>query len=147
MDAQHLPRYLRGVGSKIYLVDDNQLDLAAFRYALFEVGLSVDVETCVTVATACDRISQPSRIADIILLDLSLTDGTGFDVLHALRQSVHHRFTPVVIFSGSDRADDITRAYAFGANAYVVKPQEFTELVHAVQTLKAFWFDHVRLPP
>jgi CheY-like chemotaxis protein len=47
------------------------------------------------------------------------------------------RDTPIVILSGSDRSDDIVRAYAFGANAYFHKPSSSSELQSMLQKIVA----------
>ena len=46
----------------------------------------------------------------------------------------------VVVFSVSKRPQDIERAYALGADAYLVKPEDSGELGQAVECLKEHWF-------
>jgi DNA-binding response OmpR family regulator len=70
---------------------------------------------------------------DLLLLDLSLPDASGLDVLREIRQSdgVHSRFDPrlpVIILSGRGATTDRVRGLDSGADDYVVKPFGFEEL-------------------
>ena len=53
----------------------------------------------------------------------------GFDVLEWVRQQPGFSSMQVVIFSSSDEAKDINRAYGLGANWYLFKPHSGNDLV------------------
>jgi response regulator of citrate/malate metabolism len=40
----------------------------------------------------------------------------------------------------------VDRAYELGANSYLVKPVEFSEMVHLVQRFEAYWTEINRIP-
>jgi CheY-like chemotaxis protein len=102
----------------------------------------------VSVEEAVKLVAQPTKVADLVILDMSLHDGTGLDVLRALRSSPVNHLVPVVVFSASTRDDDVRLSYAYGANAYITKPGDnYSMLVEYVKSLNAFWFSTVRLPP
>jgi DNA-binding response OmpR family regulator len=70
---------------------------------------------------------------DLLLLDLSLPDASGLDVLREIRQSdgVHSRFDsrlPVIVLSGRGAATDRVRGLDSGADDYVAKPFGYDEL-------------------
>jgi hypothetical protein len=44
----------------------------------------------------------------------------------------------VVVMSGSKNDADIDRAYALGANSYLIKPTRFEEMVRMMETLKDY---------
>ncbi|MCZ8370908.1 MAG: response regulator transcription factor [Porphyrobacter sp.] len=70
---------------------------------------------------------------DIILLDLSLPDMHGYDVLKKLR--VAKVQTPVLVLSGNSEMDAKVRSFGFGADDYVTKPfhrEELVARIHAV---------------
>jgi CheY-like chemotaxis protein len=52
----------------------------------------------------------------------------------------------VVILSSSASDDDINKAYALGANGYLVKPFSIVAFVSIVQSLKDFWLTN-NYPP
>jgi len=70
---------------------------------------------------------------DLLLLDLTLPDASGLDVLREIRESdgVTSRFDPglpVIILTGRGADADRVRGLDFGADDYVVKPFHFQEL-------------------
>ena len=46
---------------------------------------------------------------------------------------------PVVILTSSREEKDLVESYKHGVNAYVVKPVDFQQFIHAVKDLGAFW--------
>jgi DNA-binding response OmpR family regulator len=70
---------------------------------------------------------------DLLLLDLTLPDASGLDVLREIRDSdgVTSRFDPglpVIVLSGRGAEADRVRGLDFGADDYVVKPFSYQEL-------------------
>lgn len=131
---------------RILLIEDNSLDATMFKLALSRIAKNVDLTVITNVKQAVETISLDIRIADLILIDLSLEDGTGFDVLRAIRSSPQNHLIPSIVLSGSDRQDDITLAYAYGANAYVCKPMDLPEWVNMVESIHDYWFNCARIP-
>src|SRR3954464_15299126 len=70
---------------------------------------------------------------DIILLDLSLPDMSGFDVLRSLRVSKVK--TPILILSGLARIEDKVSGFGFGADDYMTKPFHKDELVARIHAI------------
>lgn len=69
--------------ARILIVEDSQLVTEAFSILFTEAGY--DVDSAATVAEAIERgTSEP---VDLMLLDLSLPDGSGLEVLAALREN------------------------------------------------------------
>jgi CheY-like chemotaxis protein len=93
-----------------------------------------------------DRQRYP--IPDVILLDLKMPRFSGFDFLKWLHQDSpgHQRLIPVVVMSSSNDPGDIQRAYALGANTYMVKPVNWAEFKERVQMLGLYWATHAETP-
>jgi DNA-binding response OmpR family regulator len=75
------------------------------------------------------RYKQP----DLMLLDLTLPDASGLDVLQEIREAdgVVSRFDPrlpVIVLSGRGADADRVRGLEFGADDYIVKPYVYAEL-------------------
>jgi two-component system cell cycle response regulator CtrA len=70
---------------------------------------------------------------DLILLDLSLPDISGHDVLRQLRQARIE--TPILILSGSDDTADKLKGFGFGADDYVTKPFIREELIARIRAI------------
>ena len=76
----------------------------------------------------------------IVLLDLNMPGIDGRETLRIIRADPAIRRIPVVILTTSAADVDIAASYDAGANAYIVKPTAFSDLIHIFTTLAAFWF-------
>jgi two-component system cell cycle response regulator CtrA len=70
---------------------------------------------------------------DIIVLDLSLPDISGYDVLRTLR--VNKVSTPILVLSGLSAIEDKIRGLGFGADDYMTKPFHKNELVARIHAI------------
>src|SRR5215472_1370475 len=93
-----------------------------------------------------DRQRYP--LPDVILLDLKMPRINGFEFLEWLRgrSARHLRLIPVVVMSSSGLKEDVDRAYALGANSYMVKPIEWRPFRERVKALGIYWSEHVEVP-
>lgn len=67
---------------------------------------------------------------DILLLDRTLPDGDGLDILRAHRASSHG---PAIVMSGKGEPEDRIAGLEADADYYLVKPVEYDELVALVR--------------
>jgi len=81
-----------------------------------------------------------------ILLDLHMPQMDGLEALRQMRADHALRSMPAVVFSSSNEPAQIERAYAAGANAYLVKVGDFRRLVSDLRGLAAFWLEAARVP-
>jgi len=97
------------------VVEDDEQVARLNRRVLEREGFGVDI-----ASTAADagRLVGGARY-EIILLDISLPDGNGLDVLHIIRQ--RSNATPVLIVSGGD-GETTASALDAGADDYIRKP-------------------------
>jgi two-component system response regulator QseB len=61
-----------------------------------------------------------------LILDINLPDGEGFTLLSSLRQ--HANPLPVIVMTAREALDDRLRAFNIGADDYVIKPFDVSEL-------------------
>lgn len=59
---------------------------------------------------------------DILLLDVMLPDGNGFDILGKLRSHPKFALLPVAMLTAKDDPQEIARGLGLGADAYITKP-------------------------
>jgi CheY-like chemotaxis protein len=84
---------------------------------------------------------------DVILLDLNLPRMGGHELLHRIKQDARFKQLPILVLTTSGRHDDVRLAYDAGANAYLIKPVEFTRFTEVIEQLGKFWLETVELPP
>jgi CheY-like chemotaxis protein len=128
----------------ILLVDDNPHDVVLIRLAFRKVGIIDTIQLVKDGNEAMRYIRGEGAYADrhhypmptLILLDLKMPQANGFDVLEMIRQSPALNKVTIVVMSGSRDDSDISRAYDLGANAYLVKPTRFEDLVKMMETIK-----------
>jgi len=107
---------------RILLIEDDTVLGAAVRDQIASDGHSVDWVTRLDVAA--DAIAGASF--DLVLLDLMLPDGRGIPFLRKLR--VRGDVTPVIILTALDQVSDRIEGLNAGADDYVVKPFDLTEV-------------------
>ena len=82
------------------------------------------------VSTAESALTAPP--ADLVLLDLGLPDGHGFEVCRQLRS---RSAVPIIIVTARDDEIDRVAGLELGADDYVVKPFGFRELVARIRAV------------
>ena len=84
-------------------------------------------------AAALDLIARQSSTLDMILMDITLGDMEGFDVIQTIRRN--GVTTPVIIISGRNEDYDFMYGLSRGADDYVTKPFSPAELTARVDAL------------
>ena len=84
-----------------------------------------------------DRDSYP--LPDLVLLDLAMPKMSGVEVLKWIRQQNVVRKTRVLIFTSSEKPEDVQAANEIGADGYVLKPTKFDDLKKLVKQIHEEW--------
>jgi DNA-binding NarL/FixJ family response regulator len=114
--------------ARLLIVDDHPIVRLGIRQMIgSEPHLSICGEVD-SVSAALDfvRTSPP----DLAIVDLSLEDGSGLQLIHRLREVVPH--LPVLVLSMHDEALYAERALRAGARGYIMKQEAIDGLVHAI---------------
>ena len=103
----------------IQLVEDDpdQGELAELR-----LKLSGYVVRTAGSAKALSKALREQSRPDLILLDVVLPDGDGFDILGKLRARPEYALLPIVLLTSRTELDDIRQGLKFGADGYITKP-------------------------
>jgi len=115
---------------KVLLIEDN-IDLQATLgdYLLLH---EVDIDFASNAKLALTLIAQHSY--DVIILDVMLPDGTGFDVCKKAREELACQ-TPILFLSARDTIEDKLEGFQTGADDYQTKPFELQELYVRLKAL------------
>ncbi|WP_412068812.1 response regulator [Rubrivirga sp. IMCC43871] len=102
--------------ARLFLVEDHSWLLATLTQLLDrEPGLTV----CGTAASVAETLARIPPDTDIVLVDLSLPDGSGLDIVRALAERQPQ--TVSLVLSARPSAEVAARALDAGAAAYVEK--------------------------
>jgi two-component system response regulator RegX3 len=112
----------------ILLVEDEESITTPLTEALEREGFATRVARTAAEATALGRSVRP----DLVLLDLMLPDGSGFDVCRELRA---HSSVPIIILSARGEEADRVIGLELGADDYVVKPFSAREVVARIRAV------------
>lgn len=82
---------------------------------------------------------------DLLLLDLSMPELDGFQVMTRLKQDPRLRRMPVVVLANNPSREEIGRVYDLGASAVFGKPSGQRKLTELLKTLVSFW-NSAKLP-
>ncbi|MEP6924623.1 MAG: response regulator [Pyrinomonadaceae bacterium] len=139
---------------RILLVEDNANDAELTLTALAENHFANKIDLVRDGAEALDYLFRRNEFAErgnsnpaLVLLDLKLPKIDGLEVLEQIKSDEKLRTVPVVMLTSSREEQDLIRSYNLGVNAYVVKPVEFGEFMHALKELGLFWAVINQPPP
>ncbi len=112
---------------RLLIVDDHAVVRHGIKVACEAHGFEV-------IASASNVSEARSAIAalapDVVIVDINLPDGTGFDLIHWIRKIDSE--LPVVVLSLNDSHEYINSARKVGANSYINKSAPIEELMAAV---------------
>ena len=131
----------------ILLVEDNPRDILLIQRAFGKAGiinpLQVvnDGDAAVLYLSGEEPYSERSHypLPALILLDQKLPRRSVAEVLMWLRQQPILKRMPVVVLTASREYADVNHLYDLGANAYMVKPVAFNDLVKIIDTINQHW--------
>jgi DNA-binding NarL/FixJ family response regulator len=114
--------------ARILIVDDHPIVRLGIRQMIgAEPGLSI----CCEAASATDALEWArSSGADLAIVDLSLEEGSGLELVRDLKAAVPD--LPVLVLSMHDEALFAERALRAGARGYIMKHEAIDGLIHAI---------------
>jgi len=114
---------------RVLVIEDELKTAAYLRQGLSENGFVVEV-----CANGEDGLRQAQSVEnDLIILDVMLPGRNGWSVLTALRKA--GKQTPVLFLTARDTVFDKVKGLELGADDYLVKPFDFSELLARVRTI------------
>lgn len=114
---------------RVLVVEDNRRLAALVEKGCRQAGFAVD--TCRDLETA--RASLDAVRYDAVILDLSLPDGDGMELLASLRRAGSD--LPVLVLTARDSLEARVEGLNTGADDYLLKPFEMEELVARLRAL------------
>lgn len=115
--------------SKLIYIEDDQILGNLITQALVDYGFEIDFRTTLNGL----QESLASMLPDLLILDIEVNNQSCLDILPAIRSQYPQ--LPIIIASSRTNGAKIIRSYDAGANHYIKKPYDVTELVFQIQNL------------
>ncbi len=114
--------------NNILLVEDDLSLIEGLSFSLHKNGFQSEI--CKTVEEALNIFQQ--KKFDLLILDLTLPDGSGFDICRKIRKSSS---IPIIFLTASDEEVNIVMGLDLGGDDYVTKPFKLNELISRINAL------------
>lgn len=113
---------------RILLVEDDLSLINGLSFAIKKQGYMLDV-----ARTSCEeeRIWTDGKY-DLIILDVSLPDGSGFDICRKIRQTSK---VPIIFLTAADEETDIIMGLDIGGDDYITKPFKLAIFMSRINAL------------
>jgi DNA-binding NarL/FixJ family response regulator len=117
------------VSVRVLIVDDHAVVRSGLRLLLQNED---DIEVVGEAGTARDAILEARSVnPDLVLMDVTMPDGSGLDAVPALLHE--HEGLRVLVLSMQDDPRYVREAFHVGASGYVLKEAADTEVVAAIR--------------
>lgn len=114
---------------KLLLLEDDRSLIDGLTYSLKKNGFGVEVARTIKEAEK----ALAGQGFDLLLLDVTLPDGTGFALCEKLRQSGNR--VPIIFLTASDEETSVIRGLDCGGDDYITKPFKLGELCSRIRAL------------
>lgn len=112
----------------ILMVEDDSTISFGVKYALEQEGFKIDISKDLENA----RININKKNYDVILLDVMLPDGNGYDFCKEIRQI---KDTPIIFLTACDDEVNIVMGLDIGGDDYMTKPFRVRELISRIKAV------------
>lgn len=116
--------------AQLLLLEDDISLIDGLSYSLKKNGFSLEVVH--SIGELETHFSKISRY-DLLILDVTLPDGTGFEVCERVRKQ--GSFVPIIFLTASDEEVNIIRGLDSGGDDYITKPFKLGELCSRIRAL------------
>lgn len=119
---------------KILLADDDEDDRTFFSEAIAELKMTNQLTLFNDGKDLMEYMHNPdSDLPHILFLDLNMPYKNGLDCLKEIRADQRFKNVSVAIYSTSSSEKDIENTFVEGANIYIKKPNDFSELKKVIK--------------
>lgn len=124
--------------SSVFIADDDNDDIEFFKEALNHIDSHIQVEHLRNGIELTKALYN--YLPDLLFIDLDMPVKNGLQCLLEIRKEPKMVMLPIVIFSSTTRPANINTAYEMGADLFFIKPSNYNELYHSLETiLKLDW--------
>ncbi|MEO7263667.1 MAG: response regulator [Ferruginibacter sp.] len=118
----------------ILLADDDEDDCLLFKQAVSELKVTISLDVVSDGEKLMNLLKESDQLPTILFLDMNMPRKDGMACLKEIKQSESLKSTPVIILSTSASRDIIDKLYESGAQYYIRKPNDYSQLKYLIMT-------------
>ncbi len=139
------------IAIQVLLIEDDLHDTGFIVSNLKEIDSNCKVDIAGSGKAAIEYFEKLKGndlpIPQLIILDLTLPDMSGLELLEHIKAQNGFKLIPVIILTESRKKEDVLKAEALYANSFICKPLQDDNFKEAIKIIYDFWFRLIRLPP
>ena len=113
---------------KILIVEDDLSLINGLSFAIKKQGYELDIAR---TSSEADIVWADGKY-DLVILDVSLPDGSGFDICRKIRQTSK---VPIIFLTAADEETDIIMGLDIGGDDYITKPFKLAVLLSRINAI------------
>ena len=113
---------------KILIVEDDKSLINGLSFAIKKQGYELDIAR---TSAEADEIWENRKYA-LVILDVSLPDGSGFDICKNIRQTSK---VPIIFLTAADEETDVIMGLDIGGDDYITKPFKLAVLMARINAI------------
>ncbi len=127
---------------KALIVEDDKTIASGLEYSFQQEGFETVI--CFQAESAMKVIAEQLDEIDFCLFDLSLPDGSGYDLCRAVKQKSD---IPVIFLTALDDEVNVVMGLDLGADDYITKPFRIRELFSRIRSVLRRYYKQTQLQP
>lgn len=129
----------------VLLVDDDSEESYLFNEALEHAHLNIHLSRA-TDGNDLIHYLLTQHTPDLVFMDINMPYKDGLEALTEIRSYPQFRNLPLVIYSTTKNEASINACYEKGANLFVIKPDDFDEMMNVVKKVCTYDWNNYTKP-
>ena len=136
---------------RLLLVEDNPADVDLLKFGLDEHEVDCEIFVASDGREALNFLNREEPYVsafrpDFIVLDISIPEVSGIQVLEYIKSTESLRTIPVMMLTSSSLKQDIENCRRHLADSYIIKPNSIDEYGDIALTIQSYWQSSTALP-
>ena len=132
----------------LYFIDSERSSREKFRTSIREHLDESTIRFFANCSEALHELNEARKynFPQLIMCSDNMPDLEGWEFLRKLRGESNRNFTPVIIFARAGSLCRLTEAYEYGANSYLILPEQEDKYRKMVDCVFSYWIETVLTP-
>lgn len=123
----------------ILLVEDDFFEILRFNNTVSVLNINCHIKEAYNGAEALKILESSNELPHLILLDINMPVLNGKELLKILKSNILYKNIPTVMFTTSQKTNDLKECYNLGINGYMLKPSNYDEYLSKISSTLNFF--------